>query len=228
MFVWAAAVFGLTALFYRLLLEILKPDPTALAVVFYMVLLTISQYAASKITSYLWFAVPAGVMTYVATVAMLDIIALREGFRYARNVVAAGFLAQFLITAVNYIVLNLPSLAAPNEAYSYVFSTSARIAMASPLAYLAAETINAYIVVKLGGAVWKRVITADPVAMFVDTMVFMPIAFWGVLPPQLYWDAVAGQLAAKLSLAPVVLGMVYLNRKYLLKKAYERAVQPTA
>ncbi|MFB6489822.1 MAG: queuosine precursor transporter [Thermoproteus sp. AZ2] len=218
---WAAAVFGLTALFYRLLLDLVKPDPTALAIVFYMVLLTISQYAASKITTYLWFAVPAGVMTYVATVAMLDIITLREGFRYARNVVLAGFLSQFLITAVNLVVLNLPSVAAPNNIYAYVFSTSARVAMASPIAYLAAETLDAYIVARLGGAIWKRVITADPIAMTIDTLVFMPIAFWGVLPPPVYWETVLGQLAAKLTLAPVIVGVVYLNRRYLLKKAYE-------
>jgi hypothetical protein len=30
-------------------------------------------------------------------------------------------------------------------------------------------------------------------------------------------------LISKISMAPVVVGVVYLNRKYLLKQAYERA-----
>lgn len=219
----ALAAFGLTAAMYRALLRLVRIDPTVLAIAFYMVLLTVSQYAASKITDYLGFLVPAGTMTYIATVAMLDVIVLREGFHYARNVVLAGFLSQWLITAVNYIVVYLPSPVAPNSIYEAVFSTSARVAFASPIAYLAAETLDAYMVARIGGAIWKRVFYSDPVAMAVDTLVFMPIAFWGVLPPQVFWTATAGLLISKISMAPVVVGVVYLNRKYLLKQAYERA-----
>lgn len=219
----ALVTFGLTALMYRALLRLVRVDPTVLAIAFYMVLLTISQYAASKITTYLGFLVPAGTMTYVATVAMLDIIVLREGFHYARNVVLAGFLSQWLITAVNYAIVRLPSPIAPNSIYEAVFSTSARIAFASPIAYLAAETLDAYMVSRIGGAVWKRVFYSDPVAMAVDTLVFMPIAFWGVLPPSNFWNSTVGLLVAKISLAPVVVGVVYLNRKYLLRVAYERS-----
>ncbi|MEL9990675.1 MAG: queuosine precursor transporter [Thermoproteus sp.] len=222
----ALAAFGLTAVMYRVLLSATRVDPTVLAISFYMVLLTVSQYAASKITNYLGFLVPAGTMTYVATVAMLDIIVLREGFHYARNVVLAGFLSQWLITAVNYVVYYLPSPLAPNSAYAPVFLTSARVAFASPIAYLAAETLDAYMVAKIGGAIWKRVFYSDPVAMAVDTLVFMPIAFWGVLPPADFWTAVAGLLLSKISLAPVVVGVVYLNRKYLLKSAYEKNGRP--
>ncbi|MFP3199828.1 MAG: queuosine precursor transporter [Thermoproteus sp.] len=219
----ALAAFGLTTAMYRALLRLVRIDPTVLAIAFYMVLLTVSQYAASKITDYLGFLVPAGTMTYIATVAMLDVIVLREGFHYARNVVLAGFLSQWLITAVNYIVVYLPSPVAPNSIYEAVFSTSARVAFASPIAYLAAETLDAYMVARIGGAIWKRVFYSDPVAMAVDTLVFMPIAFWGVLPPQVFWTATAGLLISKISMAPVVVGVVYLNRKYLLKQAYERA-----
>jgi uncharacterized integral membrane protein (TIGR00697 family) len=219
----ALAAFGLTAAMYRALLRLVRIDPTVLAIAFYMVLLTVSQYAASKITDYLGFLVPAGTMTYIATVAMLDVIVLREGFHYARNVVLAGFLSQWLITAVNYIVVYLPSPVAPNSIYEAVFSTSARVAFASPIAYLAAETLDAYMVARIGGAIWKRVFYSDPVAMAVDTLVFMPIAFWGVLPSQVFWTATAGLLISKISMAPVVVGVVYLNRKYLLKQAYERA-----
>lgn len=219
----ALAAFGLTAAMYRALLRLVRIDPTVLAIAFYMVLLTVSQYAASKITDYLGFLVPAGTMTYIATVAMLDVIVLREGFHYARNVVLAGFLSQWLITAVNYIVAYLPSPVAPNSIYEAVFSTSARVAFASPIAYLAAETLDACMVARIGGAIWKRVFYSDPVAMAVDTLVFMPIAFWGVLPLQVFWTATAGLLISKISMAPVVVGVVYLNRKYLLKQAYERA-----
>lgn len=219
----ALAAFGLTAVMYRALLRLVRVDPTVLAVAFYMVLLTISQYAASKITDYLGFLVPAGTMTYVATIAMLDIVVLREGFHYARNVVLAGFLSQWLITAVNYIVVYLPSPVAPNSIYEAVFSTSARVAFASPIAYLAAETLDAYIMSRIGGAIWKRVFYSDPAAMAVDTFVFMPIAFWGVLPPPDFWNSTLGLLITKISMAPVVVGVVYLNRKYLLRPAYERS-----
>ena len=220
---WAVVIFGASALIYRSLVSALKTDPTLTASALYLVLLTISQYAASKITVYLWFGVPGGTITYVATVAMLDVVVMREGFKYARNLVFIGLASQALITIANESVLSMPALSGNGGIYSYVFGVSARVALASAIAYLAAELTDAYLVSRIRHAIWKRVLYSDPVAMAVDTLVFVPLAFYGVLPRAALASTMLGLLLAKWSLSPAVLGLVYLNRKFLLRDVYAAA-----
>ena len=221
--VWAIVIFGAAAIIYRALVSALRADPTLAAAALYLVLMTISQYAASKITVYLWFGVPAGTATYVATVAMLDIVVMREGFRYARNLILIGLASQALITVANLSVLSMPALSAPSYIYTYVFGVSARIALASAAAYLAAELTDAYVVYRIRHAIWKRVLYSDPVAMAVDTLIFVPLAFYGVLPAGILWSTVLGLVLAKWSLSPAVLGLVLANRRFLLRDVYRRA-----
>ncbi len=218
--VWALVIFATAALIYRLLVSLVGADPTLAASALYLVLLTISQYAASKVTVYLWFGVPAGTATYVATVAMLDVVVMREGFGYARNLVFVGLASQALITVANEYVLSAPSISAPQGVYAYVFGVSARVALASAVAYLAAELTDAYVVSKVGRAIWMRVLYSDPLAMAIDTLVFIPLAFYGVLPQAVLEGTMVGLLIAKWSLAPAVLGLVYVNRRYLFKDVY--------
>ncbi|MGC9116232.1 MAG: queuosine precursor transporter [Conexivisphaera sp.] len=223
---WAIVVFGAAAAIYRLLVSALRADPTLAAAALYLVLMTISQYAASKVTVYLWFGVPAGTATCVATVAMLDIVVMREGFRYARNLVMIGLASQALITVANASVLSMPAISAPEGVYAYVFGVSARIALASAAAYLAAELTDAYLVYRIRHAIWKRVLYSDPVAMAVDTMIFVPLAFYGVLPGSVLESTMLGLLLAKWSLSPAVLGLVYANRRFLLRDVYEAYPRP--
>ncbi|MGC9178032.1 MAG: queuosine precursor transporter [Conexivisphaera sp.] len=218
--VWAVAVFGAAALIYRLVVSALRTDPTLTASALYLVLMTISQYAASKITVYLWFGVPAGTATYVATVAMLDIVVMREGFKYARNLIFTGLASQALITIANASVLSMPAMSGNEEIYAYVFGISARVALASAAAYLAAELTDAYIVNRIKHAIWKRVLYSDPVAMAVDTLIFVPLAFYGALPQTILTSTMLGLLLAKWSLSPAVLGLVYVNRRFLFRDIY--------
>ncbi|MFP3308703.1 MAG: VUT family protein [Nitrososphaeria archaeon] len=217
---WALIIFGASAAIYRALVSALRADPTLAASALYLVLLTVSQYAASKVTEYLWFGVPAGTATYVATVAMLDIIVMREGFDYAKGLIAMGLASQALVSVTNISVLSMPTLSAPEDVYGYVFGVSARVALASAAAYLAAELTDAYVVFRVRRAIWKRVLYSDPVAMAVDTLIFVPLAFHGVLPEGTLLSTMLGLVLAKWSLSPMVLGLVYANRRFLLRDVY--------
>ncbi|MCG2892713.1 MAG: VUT family protein, partial [Vulcanisaeta sp.] len=91
--------------------------------------------------------------------------------------------------------------------------TSARIAIASLTAFLVSETYDVFLVSRLRGGVLRRVGYSDPVAMTIDTLVFIPIAFYGVVPN--IWLLMLSQLIIKVSLTPMTMLAIWLNRKAL-------------
>ncbi len=75
---------------------------------------------------------------------------------------------------------------------------------------------------RLRGGVLRRVGYSDPVAMTIDTLVFIPTAFYGIVPN--IWLLMASQLTVKLSLVPMTMLAVWINRRAL---QYGLATQPT-
>jgi uncharacterized integral membrane protein (TIGR00697 family) len=183
----------------------------------YVLLLTISQYMASKIGAYVGpLIVPMGVITYSASVSVLDFLTLRYGRGVGYWVVRIAAYLQALVFLINYLVINYPPaqfwepLQAP---FAAIMGVSARIAIASITAFIVSETYDVFLVSRLGGGVLRRVGYSDPVAMTIDTLVFIPIAFYGVVPN--IWLLMLSQLTVKMSLVPMTMLAVWLNRKAL-------------
>ena len=183
----------------------------------YILLLSISQYMASKIGSFIGpLVIPMGVFTYSASVAMLDFLTLKFGRRVGYWVVRIAAYLQALIFIVNWLVINYPP--APfwqslQTAFASIMGVSARIAIASITAFLVSETYDVFLVSRIGGGVLRRVGYSDPVAMTIDTLVFIPIAFYGVVPN--IWLLMASQLIVKVSLVPMTMLAVWINRRAL-------------
>ncbi|MCG2863539.1 MAG: queuosine precursor transporter [Vulcanisaeta sp.] len=183
----------------------------------YILLLTISQYVASKIGAYIGpLVTPMGVTTYSASVAMLDFLTLRYGRGVGYWIVRIAAYLQALIFIINYLVINYPPAPfwSPIQPYfASIMGTSARIAIASLTAFLVSETYDVFLVSRLRGGVLRRVGYSDPVAMTIDTLVFIPIAFYGVVPN--IWVLMLSQLIIKVSLTPMTMLAIWLNRKAL-------------
>ncbi|WP_342765435.1 VUT family protein [Vulcanisaeta sp. JCM 14467] len=117
---------------------------------------------------------------------------------------------------VNWLVINYPP--APfweslQGAFASIMGVSARVAIASITAFLVSETYDVFLVSRIGGGVLRRVGYSDPVAMTIDTLVFIPIAFYGVVPN--IWLLMASQLIVKVSLVPMTMLAVWINRRAL-------------
>ena len=183
----------------------------------YVLLLTISQYMASKIGSLIGpLVIPMGVFTYSASVAMLDFLTLRFGRRVGYWVVRVAAYLQALIFIINWLVINYPPAhfwQSLQTAFASIMGVSARIAIASITAFLVSETYDVFLVSRIGGGVLRRVGYSDPVAMTIDTLVFIPMAFYGVVPN--IWLLMASQLIVKVSLVPMTMLAVWINRKAL-------------
>ncbi|WP_054854358.1 queuosine precursor transporter [Vulcanisaeta distributa] len=185
----------------------------------YMLLLTISQYTASKIGAFVdSLVIPMGVFTYSASVAMLDFLTLRFGRRVGYWVVRIAAYLQALVFIINWLVIVYPP-APPfwnlQGAFTSIMGQSARIAIASITAFLISETYDVFLVSRLGGGVLRRVGYSDPVAMTIDTLVFIPTAFYGVVPNNVLLLLMASQLSVKISLVPLTMLAVWINRRAL-------------
>jgi hypothetical protein len=115
--------------------------------------------------------------------------------------------AVFLLT----LVLPYPDFWRGQAAYAAVLGMTPRVVAASLIAYLAGELVNSIVLSRLkvltqGRRLWLRTIGSTIAGEGIDTVIFITIGFWGLMP--------SGEL-----------GMMILAQ-YLWKVAYEAAVTP--
>lgn len=80
---------------------------------------------------------------------------------------------------------NVPPGAICQQTYESVFGSTWRIVVASITAFWAGEFVNSYVMAKMkvwtrGKALWSRTIGSTVVGQGVDSLIFYPIAFWGI------------------------------------------------
>ena len=156
---------------------------------FFVVTLLVSNLMAAKIAQIGPFVLPAAVILYPFCFMLGDVITELWGFKFARRVIIAGFLANFLMVVFLYIGQLLPP--GPTwegqEAYQAIFGMVPRITLASFIAYLVGELLNSYVMVKIkskmqNSPLFLRTIGSTIVGQLFDTVIFISIAFWGMLP----------------------------------------------
>lgn len=166
--------------------------------------LIISNLLAAKIFMLGSLALPAAVIIFPVSYIINDCIAEVWGFRRARFIIWTGFAMNFLVAALGQIAVFLPS--APfwdGEAhFNYLFGLAPRIAAASFLAFLAGSFLNAYVMSRMkvasGGRHFSvRAILSTLVGEGVDSLIFFPCAFAGVLPLSAMISMMFAQTALK-------------------------------
>ena len=120
-----------------------------------------------------------------------DVLTEVYGYARARLVIWAGFGAMLFATVMSYIVINMP--VDPNEPYNktiqpaleVVFGSTWRIVIGSMCAFWVGDFVNSFVLAKMkvmmkGRHLWMRTIGSTFVGQGVDSMIFYPIAFYGV------------------------------------------------
>ncbi len=120
-----------------------------------------------------------------------DILTEVYGYARARRVIWAGFGAMLFATAMSQVIIHLPpSPAEPfnqvlQPAIETVFGSTWRIVVASIAAFWIGDFVNAYIMARMkiwtrGRHLWTRTIGSTVLGQGVDSLVFYPIAFYGI------------------------------------------------
>jgi uncharacterized integral membrane protein (TIGR00697 family) len=129
----------------------------------------------------------AGILFFPLSYVIGDVLTEVYGYARARRVVWAGFAGLAFMAAMSAIVVALPP--APGwdgqAAYEAVFGQVWRIVAASMLAFWAGELVNSYVLARMkvatgGRHLWARTIGSTVVGQGVDSLIFYPVAFYGV------------------------------------------------
>ncbi len=115
-----------------------------------------------------------------------DIISEVYGKERAKSVVRSGLVVVFLTLLFTLIATHLPSsvrFTGSSAAYNQIFKFSSRIAAASLIAFASAEFLDVFVFMKLRamfgtGKLWFRNNASNFISQFVDTTVFMFLAFY--------------------------------------------------
>jgi uncharacterized integral membrane protein (TIGR00697 family) len=175
----------------------------------------IANVTASKPVQLGGIVVPAAIFIYTLTFTLIDLINESLGKAGARKVILAAFIANLLLAAYAQFAVLLPP--APfysgQEAFAGVLGSTPRIVFASLTAYLVSALIDAEMFalwrIHVRGPKWARVLASNTISTGVDSVVFITLAFYGVMP---VWTLIKGQYVVKMAITFLSLPLIYLVR----------------
>ncbi|MFZ5812163.1 MAG: queuosine precursor transporter [Thermodesulfobacteriota bacterium] len=160
----------------------------AITALFVSVLL-ISNVASSKILDLGPFTFDGGTILFPLSYIFGDILTEVYGYSRSRRVIWMGFAASLLMSTVFMVVGALPPAAdwPHQEAYNAILGLTPRIVLASLTAYFCGEFVNSFVLAKMkiatgGRFLWTRTIGSTLVGQLVDTVIFVAVAFAGIMP----------------------------------------------
>ena len=167
----------------------------------------------------------AGILFFPISYVLGDVLTEVYGYARARRCIWAGFGALLFMAFMAFVVVALPP--APSwtgqAAYEAVFGQVPRIVFASIIAFWAGEFANSYVLARMkiwtnGRYLWTRTIGSTVVGQGIDSLLFYPLAFYGLWDNQTLLIVLATQFALKVGwealLTPVTYAVVgWLKRR---------------
>ena len=129
----------------------------------------------------------AGILFFPVSYVIGDVLTEVYGYARARRCIWAGFAGMVFLALMSWVVVALPP--APSwtgqDAYERIFGQVPRIVFASICAFWVGEFINSAVMARMkvwteGRHLWTRTIGSTIVAEGFDSLIFYPLAFWGV------------------------------------------------
>lgn len=173
------------------------------------------------------FTFGAGVLFFPLSYVFGDILTEVYGYARARKVIWAGFGAMAFAAIMATVVVALPPAPgwANQAAYETVFGQTPRIVAASMIAYFCGEFVNSYVLAKMklaanGKQMSVRFVVSTIFGEGVDSLLFYPIAFYGIWGNDLLLKVMAAQWGLK-----VLVEIVMLPITVKIVNALKRAEQ---
>jgi uncharacterized integral membrane protein (TIGR00697 family) len=198
--------------------------PFMLLGILFVVCLVVSNLMETKIIRLGPVTATAGLLVFPISYIINDCISEVWGYRKARLIIWSGFAVNFLVVGLSQLAVCLP--AAPfwegEESFNFVFGMAPRIVVASFCAFLAGSFLNAYVMSRMkvssGGRNFSlRAIVSTLAGESVDSVIFFPIAFWGMLRQEELLLMIATQTALKSIYEIIVLPVTVRVVRYIKK-----------
>lgn len=168
-----------------------------------------------------------GVVIFPISYILNDCLTEVYGYRKSRLVIWMGFAMSFFVAIMAQIVSILPDPMYPDnqpvaDSFNMLFRMVPRTTLASLLAFLAGSTVNAWVmsVMKVqseGRGFGWRAILSTIAGESVDSLIFFPIVFAGVMPWKGIFVIMATQVVVKTAYEIVILPLTTIFVKKLKK-----------
>lgn len=188
-------------------MKLIFKDKFLVCCILFVSLLIASNLMATKTILFLGLILPAAVFVYPFTFMLGDVITEVFGYKKMKQVIAMGFLSSIVITLCTWIAIYFPypEFYTSQASYEAIFGIVPRILVASLLAYLVGEFINAYIMQRMKkrhghGKFYQRTIFSSIVGQVFDSVIFITIAFAGTMPLDALLILMASQYGVKVAI----------------------------
>ena len=184
-----------------------------------------ANITAVKLIDLSGFILPAAIFVFPLSYIIGDVLTEVYGYRRAKKVIWLGFLCNLVAVCAIWIGQILPSASFwdGQAAYERILGYAPRLLIASFLAYLVGEFANAFVLAKMkiatkGRWLWLRTIGSTLIGQGLDSMVFISIAFAGIIPAKALFTAVVTQWLAKSVYEAAVTPLTYVVVNFLKRK----------
>jgi queuosine precursor transporter len=154
---------------------------------FVAILLLSNVIGAGKVAELGGWTFGAGILFFPLGYVIGDVLTEVYGYARARRCIWVGFSALLFMAFMSWVVVSLPPAAGweGQAAYESVFGQVPRIVFASIVAFWAGEFVNSFVLAKMkvwtkGKHLWSRTIGSTVVGQGIDSLIFYPLAFWGM------------------------------------------------
>lgn len=186
----------------------------------YVALIICSNILAYKLATFdLGFATffaPAATIIFAVTFLLTDVVNEKFGRKETQKMIFIAFIAQ--IATAFFIWLSISLTPAPfwqdQEIFSKILGFAPRIMLASWIAFLISENVDAYIfswfkTKTKGKHLWMRNAFSSIPSMALDSVIFVSIAFYGIQP---LLPLITGVIVIKWLVGIIDIPFMYLNR----------------
>ncbi|MFH0844189.1 MAG: queuosine precursor transporter [Pseudomonadota bacterium] len=184
-----------------------------------------ANITAVKLVNLFGFILPAAILIFPLSYIVGDVLTEVYGYGQARRVIWLGFFCNLITVMAIWLGQILPSASFwdAQAAYERILGYAPRLLIASFLAYLVGEFANSFILAKMkiatkGRWLWSRTIASTLVGQGLDSLVFITVAFAGVIPLSALFAAVVTQWLAKSCYEAAVTPLTYLVVHFLKRK----------
>lgn len=191
--------------------------------------LLMSNILAAKLLKVGIWSITAGVLVFPLSYIVNDLLTEVYGYRVAKLVIYVGFVAEFFMVAVFAlaIILPAPEWFAGGDEFAAVLGTTPRVAVASLAAYLVGSLANSRVLSRMKASskedkgFWIRAIVSTIAGEGLDSIIFIPIVFWG--------DITLGSMISMIALQVIIKTMYEFLclpiTQFLLRKVKEYEIE---
>jgi uncharacterized integral membrane protein (TIGR00697 family) len=154
-----------------------------------------------------------------------DVLTEVYGYARARRCIWAGFGALLFMAFMAFVVVALPPADSwhGQDAYEQVFGQVPRIVYASMIAFWVGEFVNSYVLARMkvwtrGRYLWTRTIGSTVAGQGVDSLIFYPIAFYGLWDNETLLKVLVTQWVLKVSWEAILTPFTYAVVGFLKRR----------